>query len=233
MKTSTKGREIHALAEKARESGKYLDALEHTDKATIAYQKDGDLFGLAEIQASRQSTFKHLYRSTSDPMFLILEKHAAEAAVEIAEKSGIPEAVAIPYHNLGKYYVAVEDWEKAAKYFEMAVENLQKYPENSHSRASVIADIEGHQFAAEYKDGDKSALERALKALEDLKEADEKDSYVRNVWISGAHLRIADMVREDDPELSKKHLAEAEKIIESDERLVLRKEQLEKLKSEL
>ena len=232
MTNSQEGRRLHLLAEQAREGGRFLAALEHTDQATLAYQKDNDVFGLAEIQSSRQSTFKHLYRSLGDPVFLVLEKHAAEAAVEIAQKSGIHDAVAIPYHNLGKYYAEVEDWKHAAKYFKAAVENLRAYPQNTHSRPSVIADIEGHQFAAEYRNGDKSGLQQALKALENLK-AVEEDSYNKAVWLSGAHLRIAEMVFKDDPNLSKTHLDEARKIIESDKRLILRKEQLEKIQSRL
>ena len=101
---SKKGRIIHAKAEEAREDGKFLDALKFTDEATLAYQIDKDYLGLAEVQSSRQSTFKHLFRETGDKNYLILEKHAAESAVDIAESSGIKESVAIPYHNLGKYY---------------------------------------------------------------------------------------------------------------------------------
>lgn len=222
---------MHALAEEAREAGKFLEALEYTDQATLAYQNDGDLMGLAEAQSSRQSTFEHLYRSTGDAVFLILEKHAAKATVEIAEKSGIPEALGIPYHNLGKYYAEVKDWAKAAEYFKKAVENLKQYPSNPHSRQSIIADIAGHQYAAEYHVGDKSALDRAIQALDDLEKAsDAGSSYNKNVWLSGAHLRIAEMVAKDNPELAQKHFSEAKKIIDSDPRQILRRSQLVKLK---
>ncbi|OGK19965.1 hypothetical protein A3C23_04670 [Candidatus Roizmanbacteria bacterium RIFCSPHIGHO2_02_FULL_37_13b] len=228
MADSNTGRRLHLQAELAREAGRFLEALEYTDKATIAYENDGDIFGLAEIQSSRQSTFKHLYRSTGDRLFSILEKHAAESAVEIAQKCDKPQALAIPYHNLGKYYAEVEEWGKAAEYFRKAVENLTSYPQNSHSRPSVIADIEGHRYTAEYKCGDKTALIRALKALEDLKTASE-DSYNKAVWITGAHLRIAEMLLKDNPRLSKEHLEAAGRIIEKDSRLILRKDQLKKL----
>ncbi len=230
MADSEVGRRLHARAEEAREAGKFLEALEYTDCATLAYQKDGDLLGLAEVQSSRQSTFKHLYRSTGDPVFLTLEKHAAEAAVEIAEKCGISEAVGIPYHNLGKYYSEVKEYEKAAEYFKKAIENLKKYPDNHHGRASVIADIAGHQYAAEYHTGDKTALDRALQALEDLQNSDESSTYNKNAWVTGAHIRIAEMLVTDNPELAKKHVEEAQKILDSDNRQILRKEQLEKLR---
>src|SRR3989344_7393161 len=99
MADSNTGRRLHLQAELAREAGRLLEALEYTDKATIAYENDGDIFGLAEIQSSRQRTFKHLYRSTGDRLFSILEKHAAEAAVELAQKCVKLQALAIPYHN--------------------------------------------------------------------------------------------------------------------------------------
>ena len=228
MGDSQDGKKFHLLAEQAREAGNFLQALEYTDQATLAYQKDSDIAGLAEVQSSRQSTFKHLYRKTGDKLFLILEKHAAESAVELAQQCTDQSALAIPYHNLGKYYAESGEWGKAAEYFQKAVENLRTYSDNSHSRQSVIADIEGHQFAAEYKQGDKQALGRALNALEDLKETEE-DSYNKAVWVSGAHLRIAEMLMENNIELARQHLDKARKIIESDTRLILRKEQLDRL----
>jgi tetratricopeptide (TPR) repeat protein len=235
MADSINGRKIHALAEQAREAGNFLEALKFTDEATLAYQKDNDLLGLSEVQSSRQSTFKHLYRHTEDTVFLTLEKYSALAAVEIAEKSGIKEALGIPYHNVGKYYIEAQDYQNAAGAFQKAVENLIEYPSSRHSNASVIADIKGHQFAAEYHNGDKTALERALSALRDLEQASphEVSLYARNAWLSGAHLRIAEMLVSDNPKLARSHLAEAKKIIEEDKSQILRKEELEKLEKRL
>lgn len=229
MADSKEGRRLHALAEETREKGLFLEALEYTDKATLAYQKDHDLLGLAEVQSSRQSTFKHLYRQTKDKVFLLLEKYSAQAAVEIAEESGIKEALGIPYHNLGKYYSEAGEYEKAVEAFRKAVENLTKFPSEKHSRPSVIADIKGHLHAAEYHTGDKSALGRAQEALEELEQSEEKSTYNKNVWLSGARLRIAKMLAGDNPDLARKHAKVAREIIESDERLILRKHQLEEL----
>lgn len=233
MFESQEGRRLHQLAEDARESGNFLKALEYTDQATIAYQKDGDLLGLSEVQSSRQSTFKHLYRATGDKIFLILEKHAAQVAVEIAGKSGIKEALGIPYHNLGKYYFEAGQYKEAVEAFRKAVENLINYKSSRHSRPSVIADIKGHQAAAEYHAGDKTALDRALNALDDLENSDEPNSYNKKAWLSGAHLRIAEMIASDDSKLAKKYLEKARGIIEGDKRQILRKEQLEKLENSI
>src|ERR1044071_747579 len=104
MYMENEGRKIHAQVEIARESGDFLKALEYSDQAMLQYQQDKDLLGLAEVLASRQSTFKQLYRQSGDAVFLTLEKFSALAAVAVAEQSGIPEALGIPYHNLGKFY---------------------------------------------------------------------------------------------------------------------------------
>ncbi|HLC87734.1 MAG TPA: tetratricopeptide repeat protein [Patescibacteria group bacterium] len=133
--TSVQGRRLHRLAEDAREQGKFLEALELTDRATLEYAKNDDLLGLAEVQSSRQSTFKHLFRRTGKKVFLDLEKFAALSAVEIAQLSGINEALGIPYHNLGKYYFEVKDYGKAAEYFQKAIDNLKQFPSGRHSRA--------------------------------------------------------------------------------------------------
>jgi tetratricopeptide (TPR) repeat protein len=230
MNDSKEGRRLHGLAEESREKGEFLKALEYTDQALIAYQKDGDKTGLAEVLASRQSIFKQLYRATSDIAFLILEKHTAWAAVEMAEESGIKEALAIPYHNLGKYFYEAGDYKNAAMFFKKAADNLETYHNGRHGRSSVIADIRGHQYAAEYKAGDKTAYERAVRVLEDLKGLEE-DSYNKNVWVTGAQLRIVEMLLEDEPEKSAEYLKKAEEIIKSDGRLILRAEQLKKLKN--
>jgi tetratricopeptide (TPR) repeat protein len=238
MPESSEGRRIHTLAEEARESGDFEKALAYTDQASLAYQRDHDLLGLAEVQSSRQIIFKHLYRSTQDKVFLVLEKHAALSAVEIAEQSNNPEALGIPYHNLGKYYLEAKQYADAVEAFKKAVDNFTNVPNTRHGRPSVIADIQGHQFAAEYLAGDTTALDRALQALEDLEKAFEDSptadpEYNKNAWVSGAHLRIAEMLVDDDPDLAKEHLQKAQEIIESDDTQVLRRDQFEKLKKNL
>ena len=225
------GRKLHGKAEGAREEGRFLDALEFTDKATIAYQKNRDLLGLAEVQASRQSTFKQLYRQTGDKNYLILEKNAAKAAVEIAEESGVKEALAIPYHNLGKYYEESGNHKKAAKFFRKALENMKNNPPKIHNRLGVIADIKGHLYASEYMAGDKSALEGAEQSLNELENSgeDKISQYNFDVWLSGAYIRIAQMLRKNNHQKAKEHLYKAKDIIDINPNLKLRKEQWEKL----
>lgn len=137
----------------------------------------------------------------------------------------------LAYHNLGKYYFEAREYQKAGEAFKRAVENLTQYPSTRHSRPSIIADIKGHEAAAEYHAGDKTALDRALNALTELENSEEPNSYNKNAWLSGAHLRIAEMVVQDNPKLAKEHIDKAREIIVNDERLILRKSQLEKLEN--
>jgi len=232
MTDSKKGRSLHVKAEIARENGNFEKALKFTDEATLAYTKDKDYLGLAEIQSSRQSTFKHLFRQTKDKAFLILEKYAARSAVEIAQKSNNPQSLAIPYHNLAKYYYEARDYKNAALYFQKAVENLTKNPPKMHNRPAILADVKSHLYAAQFFAGDKSALRHAGDALKELKKAKE-NPYSKNVWLTGAHMRIAQMAAKENPDWTIFHLKEAEKIINSDKRLILRKKQLQELKANL
>lgn len=227
-----KARDIHAQAEISREKGDFLEALKLTDEATVLYQEENNLSGFAEIQASRFITLKHLFQKTGEKNYLVLAKHAALSSVEIAENSGHKEALAIPYLNLGEAYAQLEEWENAVNAYKKAVEYFEQNPPPTNNRPAVLLNIKSHLYQAEYKNGDKSALQRAEEAIAEL-EKQEEDSYNKNVWLSGAHMRIAEMIQEDNLEKAKEHLEKAKVIIDSDERLVLRKQQFDKLAKEI
>lgn len=221
-------RQLHAQAEEARESGDFLKALEYTDKAMILYQQDGDQAGFAEVLASRFLTLRHLYEKTGDRNFLLLAKHDAMAAVEIARESGDKTSLAVPLFNLAKAQDTLGELQEAVKTYHEAVENISNNPPATYNRPAVIADFNTHLAICEYKTGDKTALERVEQALADLEQAEE-DSYNKNVWLSGGEMRIAEILHEDNPEKAKEHLQKAKEIIDADSRLKLRLAQWEKL----
>lgn len=222
------GKILHAQAEQARESGDFLKALGLTDQAMIVYQKAGDRLGFAEIQASRFLTLRHLYEQTNDKNYLILAKYAATASVEIAREGGNKEALVVPLFSLAKAQETLGELEEACRTYQEAVDNMINNPPPQHNQPGVLADFKNHLYVCQYKSGDKTVLEKAEQALQDLKEAEE-ESYNKNVWLSGGHMRIAEMLREDNPEKAHEHLQKAKEIIDSDERLTLRKGQWEKL----
>lgn len=225
---SIEGRKIHGQAAQARETGKHLEALKLYDEAILAYQKDGDILGLAEVFADRSIIYRHLFDNTNDKNFLIIGKYEMLASVEMAEKSGSKEALALPYFNLAKVQESLDELPEALENYQKAVENMVANPPEEHNRPAVVADMIIHQSTAEYKNGDKGALKRALAALLDLEGADEP-KYNKDVWLSGAHMRIAQVLKNDDLAKAEEHLQKAKEIIETNLDLKLRQTQLEKL----
>ncbi|MBI4036376.1 hypothetical protein HY386_00670 [Candidatus Daviesbacteria bacterium] len=242
----SEGRRLHGLAEQARESGDFTRALELTDQATVSYQQGGDSLGFAEVQASRFLTLRHLFEKTDDKNYLILAKHTAMASVELAQASGDKQALALPLFNLAKAQETLGELPDAVATYQKAVENIINNPPEPHKRAAIVADFKVHLETCAYKAGDKSALERAEKALVELEavpvlsdedfeaggkklEFNQEVAYNKDVWVSGGHMRIAEMLREDDPPQAKEHLQKAKEIIDANPQLKLRLAQWEKL----
>lgn len=223
---SARGRDLHGKAEMARESEQdFLKSLMLTDEAMVAYAQDGDQLGLAEVQGTRFNAFKHLHQKTGNKNYLILAKHAAMAAVEVAEKSGIAEALALPYRDLAKAHLELEEYQEAVSFFEKALN--AKLTEN-HNRPGVKAEIKAHLAYAKYKSGDKTGLELMAEAIRELENSDEF-KYNKDVWLSGAHMRTAEMLRKDNIDTAREHLKKAREIIDTNPELKLRAEQWEKL----
>lgn len=76
-------------------------------------------------------------------------------------------------------------------------------------------------------------MEKAEEAARFIQASEDESAFRKNVWLSGAYLRIVTMLLKDDPKKAKEYFQKAEEIINSDKRLVLRKGQLEKLKRAL
>lgn len=214
---------IHAQAEEARENGDFEKALELADKAEKAYQSEGNQTGVAEIYASRSIT----YRLKGE---LEKARETATKSVEIATASGKKEALAIPLFNLAKVQEAFSEVSDAVNSYKQAYYNITQNPPSEYNRPSIIADIQLHLAVAQYKTGDKSALVRVQGALADL-EAAEEDKYNKDVWLSGAHMHIAEMLKDNNIESAREHLERAEEIINLNPDLKIRSQQLKKLKA--
>lgn len=215
-----KGRHLIELATNARESGDFIQALVFEDQALVAFQEEGDLAGLAETQAGRFLTFRHLAEKTGDRSYLILAKYAALSGVEISTRLGDKTSLAIPFFNLAKAQQTLGEVKEAVKSFREALKNITENPPKSHNRPAVIADFKLNLSVAEYLTGDKSALDRARAALKDLERADE-DSYNKNVWLASSHIKLAEALKNNKPTLAQKHLLQSKAIIDSDPRLKL------------
>lgn len=226
---TSEGRKVHGQAAQTRENGNFLEALKLSSEALIAYQKEGDVLGMAEILVDSSITYRHLYDQTEDPNFLIIAEHCAQAGVDIARKSGIKESLAIPLSRLATVQEKLGKLNEAVNSYKEAVENMENNPPKEHNRPAVLLDMKVHLTTTEYKTGDKSALERAEKFLQELEATEEISDYNKHVWVSGGHMRIAEMLREDNPEKAREHLQKAKEVIDSDPKLKLRLRQWQKL----
>lgn len=227
-----KAEDLLAQSNIKRESEEYLESLHLADKALLAFQENGNVSRQAECYAARSITFKLLHRKTKDRSFLILSKMAVLAAVEIARLANNKKALAIPLFVLGKARAEAGEHKKAVESYKEAVGNMINNPPDSHNRPAVLADIKIHLSVSEYKAGDKTAIARLKQALVDLEKADE-DSYSKNVWVSGAYMRLAEILSDDNPSESQEHLAKAKEVIDSDDRLTIRLKQWTELSQSL
>lgn len=242
----SQGRKIHGQAAHAREASQHLEALKLYDEAILAYLEDNDLQGLAEVFADRAIVYRHLFDQTGNRNFLLIAKGEMTASLEIAQESGQRQALAMPYFQLGSVERELEQLPKAVESYKKALENITRNPPDQHNRAAIVADFKGHLASTEYRAGDKSALDRAEQALVELQavpvvteeqlaaqdgklEFNQEVKYNKDVWLSGAHMRIAEMLKEDDPTKAKEHLQKAKEIIDANPELTIRKTQWEKL----
>lgn len=229
MRMQSERRRLHQQALDAQEKGDFKKALILADKAMLTYQQDGDEIGSAEIHALKFLTLRHLFEKTKDKSFLILAEHEAMISVELAEISGQKEALAVPLFNLAKAYEAIGKYEIAIDTFQKALDNIINNPPETHNRPAVIADFKTFLATAKLRLGKKDALKESEDAISKLQKAEGASSYERAVWLSGAHMRIAECLRKDNPQKAKEHLQKAKEIIDSNPALKLRLGQWKKL----
>lgn len=231
MIMESEARKIHGQALQARESGDPLSALKLADQAMVEYQKSGDKLGFAEIHADRALSMRHLWQSSDDASWLICSLHESEAAVDLAQESGDQTALAIPYFNLAKIQEDLADFETAIDSYQEAVKLITENPPASHDRDGVRADFRIHLAVCELKNGDQSAEERVLAGIKELEESNEREvsKFNFDVWMSGAYLSLAEVLNTAEPDKARRYLANAKEIIETNPKLVVRKDQLEKL----
>lgn len=228
----TPGRTLHGKAERAREAGNFLEALHLVDEAFIEYVSENNEVGKADILSSEFLTLRHLFEKTGDIAYMIRAKHSAMCAVELAEKSKDASTLAIPYQRLGSAFATLGEWKEAVEFFKKAFENMKTNPPEPHNRPAVLADMKAHLAHAEYMAGDNTADNRLDEAIGDLK-ASEELAYNKDVWLSGAYMKGAEMLQNDNPVKSKEYMQKAKEIIDGNPELVLRKGQWEKLNERL
>lgn len=224
------GRDFHKRAERAREHGSFIEALNLCELAFEIYSREKNEIGMSEVCASSFLALRHLSEKYSDDKsYLIRAKHAAQSGVEIARNFGKKEALSLPVYNLAQAHFSLGEYKEAIRLFKEAIKTL---PDSPHNSLSLLANMTLHLEVASYKNGDKKAYGRAMRALENL-ENSEQLKYEKDVWVSGGYMKIAEAIYRDDKKSAKEYLKKAEEIIEANPELILRKGQLKSLLKKL
>ncbi|SRR5260221_5704250 len=218
------GKEIHAEVERLRESGKPEESLRLAEEAKKVYLKERNVVGLSDLYGSISLAYRHL----GD---LEEAKKAAEEAVRVAKENNLKGDLARPLFNLAKVKEDLKDFGGAVEDYKESIKLFQEQNPTLHNRPGVLADMNIHLATCEYKANDKSGLERALSAIEDLKNSDEEQisKYNYDVWLSGAYMKIADILKKHNLEMAHEYLGKAKEIIDANPKLEIRKKQWEEL----
>lgn len=231
-------RSIHSLAEDARRHSHFDKALELIDQALVAYQKEQDILGFAEALASKVITLRQLYDQSKNSNYLILAKHTADSAVEIARQSGNKQTLALPLENLAKIFVDMQDFDQAAKAYKEALENMEQNPFPIHDRPAYVDQMKAKYQLCLYLSGKKEALREAEKLADKIMGEKDPSEQDKEIWAVITYISIAEAASRIDPtskDLAKQVLGKALKIASksSSEQLIPLKEKVEKKLEEL
>ena len=204
----------------AREKDHHLQALQYLDHAIIGYQKRGDYRGLIDALKDRTLTWKHYFLLTKDNIYAILAQKDAESMLAIAKDKKLKDKRSTSFFRLGEIEMLFENYPAAIK-------NYKKSLEFYNGPLAEKGDFRYHLGEALYRNGQKKVGKKTM--LDGLKEirkgASEVPAFLIHVWESGVYMRLADLLRVDEPPEAKEYLEKARKIVYSDDRLVIRKRQ--------
>ena len=217
-------KEHHRQAEELRESDRHLEALKELDQAIVLYQEDKDYQGICEALQSRVLTFKHLYFLTKDTAFAIIAQKEAEASLEVTQQHNVGGKLGSCYFRLGEIAMIFDNFPQAIDWYQKALENYQ-------GSLSEKGDYRYHLGEAQYRSGQKEEGKKTILAgLGEIQNgASEVDPFLVHVWESGLHMKLADLLKDNEPAEAKKHLVEAKKIADSDTKLIIRRRQIEEI----
>lgn len=217
-------RNLYQEGENLRERDKHLQALRVLDEALIKSQQEKNYKILVDVLKARVLTWKHLFLLTQDPVYRIIANKEAESMLDISKEYNLKDKLHTSYFRLGEVMMLYKDYPKA-------ITNYQKALRAYKGSLSEKGDYRYHLGEALYRNGQKKRGKLTiLKGLKEIvKGKDKIDPFVLHVWESGVHMRLADLLKEDEPDEARKHLLFAQEIARSDKKLVIRRRQIRDL----
>lgn len=214
----------HQLSEEAREKDEHLEALKFIEEAIVNYQQEKNYEGLSQALQSRFLIYKHLFLLTKDNLFAFMGQKDTETSLWISQKYNLQKMISSCYFRLGEAAMLFENYTKAARQYQKAITYY-------HGTNAEKGDYRYHLGEALYRSGKKKeGRENMLHGLKEIQtNKNEVDPFLVHVWESGCHMRLAELLKDDEPEEAKKHLQQAEKIANSDKKLIIRRRQIKEL----
>lgn len=202
----------------------YFDALNVLNQAIVKCQEESDYTTLVDVFKDITLTWKHLFLLTEDKVYAALAQKSAETMLSICQEFKLKEKLPTSYFRLGETAMIIDDYKKAINYYKKA---LKVYV----GKLSEKGDYRYHLGEALYTSGKKERGKKAmLRGLREIRKgAHEWDPFYIHVWESGVHMRLADLLRDDESEVARKHLEKAKRIAKTDPKLVIRRRQVEEL----
>jgi|688.fasta_scaffold19462_1 tetratricopeptide (TPR) repeat protein len=224
---ATTALELQKQADVLREEGCSLEAIDAYNQAIVHYQENKDYSKMMEALTGRLLSWKHLFYQTEDRIYAFFVKKEAEAMSEIAKEHQLLDKLHLIHFLNGTSAILLKDYPSAEKEFAQAVE---LYPSDHAEKGDWLA----HLGEAIYRNGRKEeGKQKILQGVQKIEEnSSQIDSFLHHVWVSGAYLRLAKLLKPDNREESQIFFRKSKKIIDSDERLVIRKRQLEAFMNE-
>lgn len=222
--TYTSLSELHKKAERAREEDRFDDALDLIEKAIENYKEEKNYEGLSRAIQSRVLIYKHLFLLHNNKKYLELATKDTAESLAIAQKHQLRNVFCSSYFRIGEIAMLAKDYKGA-------IENYEKALTFYVGSTAEKGDYRYHLGEAFYRSGEKekgkNIILQGLKEIQD--NSSEVDPFLIHVWESGCYMRLAGLLKDDEPGKAKEYLQKAQSISNSDEKLIIRKRQINEL----
>lgn len=221
---------LHQQASAQREQGQTSEALQTYAAAMTEYTAAQNLEGVVRVLLEQDLCWKHFYQTDMEnTLYLQHRTMACSLADAIREQQPLPFALQslIAFH-MAQLSEDAGDLESAQSEYLQALLHAKV---NEPQRANILLHLAPVEWALEEHGRSRQTWQQGMELLE--RTNGDLELYTHQVWLSGAHLRWAEAVAEDDLNEAKKHLQLAHEIIDSNPNLVLRRQQWERLNEEL
>ncbi len=213
---------LHGQAEWLREEDKLTESLALLPTIICEYQIQKNYKGICDALQGAFLCYKHLFWQTNDSTYALVGHHHVLASYDIATAHSLP--VTFCHFTLGESYMLQQNYTHSITHYTKALESYGVGPHTGHIRY--------HLGEAHIKNGDKEIGEKLmLQGLAEIRElAYAHDEFVAHVWESGCLLRLYSLFyTTNTPDVLRTWISSAQRLIDSDNRLVIRKRQLKKI----